>query len=177
MKTRWEIILAGAGGQGLALGAELLAKAVMLGEDWYMAQNQSYDARARGGDSQAELIISREEILYPIVTCADLLLALTPGAYAKSQGLISESGITVYDSSGSITPVNRGKEYGFPFNTESIAIENSKGITIMALGASNELLQIIPPENFIRTMEDRFKGAILEANIKSFNRGRSLVTG
>jgi len=174
MKKRWDIILAGSGGQGLGVGAELLARAVMLGGEYFIAQNQSYGARARGGSSQSSLIISTEEIMFPIVVAANFLLALTQGAYEQCEPLVSESGTIVYDSSAVISPKNHVKEYGFPFHSEALALGHSKGITVMALGTSNEILQIVPPEDFITALKSQFKDEVLEANIKAFNHGRSL---
>lgn len=177
MKQRWDIILAGSGGQGLGVGAELLARAAMLGRDCFVAQNQSYGARARGGSSQSSLIISDEEIMFPIVVSANFLLALTKGAYEQWEPLVSKSGTIVYDSSTGISPKNRVKEYGFPFHTEALALGHSRTITVMALGTSNEILHIVPPEDFIKALRKQFKGEVLEMNIKAFNHGRSLTAG
>ena len=174
MKQRWDIILAGSGGQGLGVGAELLARAAMLGRDCFVAQNQSYGGP--GGSSQSSLIISDEEIMFPIVVSANFP-GSDKGVYEQWEPLASKSGTIVYDSSTGISPKNRVKEYGFPFHTEALALGHSRTITVMALGTSNEILHIVPPEDFIKALRKQFKGEVLEMNIKAFNHGRSLTAG
>jgi 2-oxoglutarate ferredoxin oxidoreductase subunit gamma len=80
VNSRYEVRLAGAGGQGLILAGVTLAEAVATYEGKHVAQTQSYGAEARGGASKAEVIISDGEIDYPKVVEADLLLAMSQEA-------------------------------------------------------------------------------------------------
>lgn len=177
MNRQWEIILAGSGGQGLGLSCQIFAKAAMLETNCFAAHNQSFGGQARGGASQSSLILSCQEIIYPMVTCADLLLALTQKAYMEYEPQVSETGIIVYDSSKVTDLNNRVKEYGFPFEEEALKLGNSKGITLMAIGAANELLRIVSPEFFDQVFESHFTGKVLDLNKAVFQRGRALVDG
>lgn len=175
MRTKWEIILAGSGGQGLGLSGKIFAEASILETKCFAAHNQSFGGQARGGPSQSTLIISCEEILYPIVTAADLLVALTPDAYMEYEPKVTESGVIIYDSSREMELRNRVKEYGFPFKTESLKLDNTKGITLMAIGAANKLLKIVTPEFFLKALGTNFKGKALDLNIAAFNKGQALA--
>jgi len=176
MKGKWEIILAGSGGQGLGLAGQIFAEAAMLETNCLAAHNQSFGGRARGGASQSSLILSCEEILYPIVTCPDLLIALTQQAYLEYQPQVSDTGIIVYDSSQVKDLKNRVREVGFPFLISALEMGNSKGITLMAIGAANELLKIVSPHYFHQALELHFSNKLLELNKEAFDRGHSLVT-
>lgn len=177
MKNTWEIILAGSGGQGLGLAGQIFARAAMLETNCFAAHNQSFGGRARGGASQSSLILSCEEILYPIVTSADLLVALTQEAYIEYEPQVADTGTIIYDSSRVKDLRNRVKEAGYPFITESLEIGNSKGITLMALGSANEILKIVSPDAFHQVLGHHFKDKILELNKLAFDRGRTLVSG
>ena len=76
MAERYEICLSGSGGQGLILAGIILAEAAGVHEGKHVAQSQSYGPEARGGASKAEVVISDEEIDYPMATRLDLLLAM-----------------------------------------------------------------------------------------------------
>ncbi|MCK4722735.1 MAG: 2-oxoacid:acceptor oxidoreductase family protein, partial [Dehalococcoidia bacterium] len=65
-KQRWEVRLVGQGGQGVALAGIILAEAAVRdGKNAVM--NHTYGAQKRGGPSQADVVISGEEIDYPKV--------------------------------------------------------------------------------------------------------------
>ncbi|SRR6056297_3842681 len=81
MKNRYEIRFAGSGGQGNILAAYVTAQAAAIyAEGLYVAQTQSYGAEARGGKSQAQVIISKDEIDYPKVIAPNLQIILTQQA-------------------------------------------------------------------------------------------------
>ena len=61
---RINIRFAGSGGQGVILASVLLSKAYGLGENYNIAQTQSYGPEARGGSSKAETIVSDDRIHY-----------------------------------------------------------------------------------------------------------------
>ena len=76
MAKRWEIRLSGTGGQGLILAGIILAEAAII-DGFNAVQSQSYGPEARGGASKAEVIISDEEINYPKIGNAGILLAMS----------------------------------------------------------------------------------------------------
>ena len=79
---KFEIRLSGSGGQGVILAAITLADAA-IAQGLNAIQTQSYGPEARGGASKAEVIISSDEINYPKIRNADILLSLTQNAYYK----------------------------------------------------------------------------------------------
>ena len=99
---RYEIRLSGSGGQGLILAAVILAEAAVSPAK-KSCRSQSYGPEARGGASQAAVIISDDEIDYPEVEAADLTLCLSQPAFDKFAPQTRPGGLVLYDS-GLVTP-------------------------------------------------------------------------
>ena len=98
MSNRYEIRLAGSGGQGLVLGGVILAEAAALYDGKYACQTQSYGPESRGGASKSEVVISDHEIDYPKTTELDLLLLFTEAAAEKYLKECPEKALVVADS-------------------------------------------------------------------------------
>jgi 2-oxoglutarate ferredoxin oxidoreductase subunit gamma len=76
MASRYEIRLAGSGGQGLILAGIILAEAAGISDGKFVCQTQSYGPDARGGASKSEVVISDSEIDYPKAARPDVLLVM-----------------------------------------------------------------------------------------------------
>jgi 2-oxoglutarate ferredoxin oxidoreductase subunit gamma len=108
MGKRYEICLSGSGGQGLILAGIILAEAAGVYGNKYVAQTQSYGPEARGGASKAEVVISDEEIDYPMATRLDLLLAMNQKSSDSFYFDLKPEGTLVVDSTFvSQTPLGR----------------------------------------------------------------------
>ena len=95
---RFEVRLAGAGGQGLILAGLILAEAIAIYDGRNAIHTQSYGPEARGGASRSEVIISDGEIHYPKVISADVLLALSQVACDKYFYGLKPDGFLIVDS-------------------------------------------------------------------------------
>ena len=95
---RFEIRIAGSGGQGVILATELIGQAVSLYEQGlYVVQSQAYGPEARGGKSKAEVVISHEPIDYPKVMAPNLQVILTQAAAEEFAYDTMPGGRVVYD--------------------------------------------------------------------------------
>ncbi|MDI7274531.1 MAG: 2-oxoacid:acceptor oxidoreductase family protein [Anaerolineae bacterium] len=98
MTRRVEVRLAGEGGQGLILAGVILAEAAAVYDGLHATQTQSYGPEARGGASKSEVVISDEEIDYPKVIEADLLLAMSQEACDRYVSNLQRDGLLIVDS-------------------------------------------------------------------------------
>jgi len=94
---RYEIRLAGRGGQGVVLAGLILGEAA-LRSGRNVAMSQSYAPRVRGGTSLAEVVIDEEEIIYPKATSPHLLLVMSPEALEKYGSQLRPGGTVILDS-------------------------------------------------------------------------------
>ena len=83
LEDRYEVRLAGEGGQGMILAGVILAEAAAVHDGLNAVQTQSYGPEARGGASRSEVIIARGDIDYPKVMSADFLLCMSQEACDK----------------------------------------------------------------------------------------------
>ncbi|MFQ5524089.1 MAG: 2-oxoacid:acceptor oxidoreductase family protein [Acidimicrobiia bacterium] len=80
--TLFQIRIAGEGGQGLVTAGRILAEAAILA-GYNATQNQVYGPQSRGGASRSDVIISSEEIGFPLTQELDFLLLLSSEAYRR----------------------------------------------------------------------------------------------
>ncbi|HID89520.1 MAG TPA: 2-oxoacid:ferredoxin oxidoreductase subunit gamma [Anaerolineae bacterium] len=97
MAERFEIRLAGTGGQGMVLAGILLADAAVR-DGKRVVQTQSYSPQARGGTSRSEVVISDEEIDYPEVLQADVLVCMSQEACDRFAGDVKEGGTLILEA-------------------------------------------------------------------------------
>jgi 2-oxoglutarate ferredoxin oxidoreductase subunit gamma len=77
---RYEIRIAGFGGQGVITVGKILGVAAALHDKKNAVQTQSYGPESRGGACKSEIVLSDGEIHYPKVRSADVLVALSQTA-------------------------------------------------------------------------------------------------
>ena len=98
MSNRYEIRLAGSGGQGLILAGIILAEAAGVYDGKFVCQTQSYGPEARGGASKAEVVISDAAIDYPKAIRPDLVLAMNQKACDSYCSDLKPGGLLIVDS-------------------------------------------------------------------------------
>ena len=97
-EERYEIRIAGSGGQGVILATELIGQAITYHEpEFYVVQSQAYGPEARGGKSKAEVVISSKPIDYPKVISPSLQIILTQAAADEFAVDTMPGGRIVYD--------------------------------------------------------------------------------
>lgn len=168
---RYEIRLAGEGGQGLILAGIILAEAAAASEGVFAAQTQSYGPEARGGASRSEVVISDEEIDYPRVVEADLLLAMSQealerfGAELKAGGILLVDSILVRDAGG-----RRAVEMPITRLAEEAAGERVTA-NMVALGLIAGLTDTVSLEAIEAALCARFSQGTRAANLTALRAG------
>ncbi|MEA3459121.1 MAG: 2-oxoacid:acceptor oxidoreductase family protein [Chloroflexota bacterium] len=171
MKKRYEIRLAGRGGQGMILAGRILAEAAATYDSKNAAQTQSYGAEARGGASRAEVVISEEEIDYPKVITADLLLAMSQEAYDKYSCDLKEEGTLIVDSVN-VKEVTTEKAYRLPI-TKIAEEATGQRITanMVGLGLLVGLSGAVSDKAIEAAVKALSPASMKEANLKALKTG------
>lgn len=164
---RYEIRIAGSGGQGIVLAGIMLAEAAIL-DGKYVAQSENYGPEARGGNSISEVIVSDEEIDYPQAIELDVLVALTQEACVRNLPAMKEGGLVIVDSS-LVRWVPWDKVVRLPFQQIARNTGEQRAINTAALGAVASLCPIVSSASLVRVMAKRLPASKVEANCLAFN--------
>lgn len=168
---RYEIILAGTGGQGMVLAGLILAQAAAIYDGKNAVQSQSYGPEARGGSSKAEVIISSIEIDYPRVISADLLLCMSQEACDKFYYDLKRDGLLILDSTFvERSPTSRA--ISLPITR--IALEaTGRDITasMVALGLICGLSKVVSREAMEKVIRERVPNGTEKMNLDALGAG------
>ncbi len=175
MGTRYELRLAGEGGQGLILAGVILAEAAAVGDGKHVAQTQSYGPEARGGASSAEVVISDEGIDYPKVVEADLLLAMSQEACDRYCADLKEGGILIVDSI-LVDRVPGGSAYRVPI-TKLAEEATGRRVTanIVALGLIVGLTEVVSRGAVEEALAARVPKGTQELNRRALEAGLEMA--
>lgn len=97
---RYDVRLAGVGGQGLILAGMMLGEAACLHSGLHAVQTQTYAPLVRGAPSMSEVIISEAPIDFPALEKADLLLALVQHSWDAYAAKVRPQGLVVVPERG-----------------------------------------------------------------------------
>lgn len=175
MAQRYEIRLAGSGGQGLVLGGIIFSEAAAIYDNKFATQTQSYGPESRGGASKSEVVISDEEVDYPKATDPDLVLLFTEAAKEKYLPLCRKDAIIIADSDlvKSEIPSEYSKVVKVPLTRiakESVGREFVANI--VALGLIRELTNIVSEEALEKALLKRIPKGTEEMNKKALKLGK-----
>jgi 2-oxoglutarate ferredoxin oxidoreductase subunit gamma len=171
-KERYEVIMAGSGGQGLVVSGIMLAEAAILEEK--NVQTVSYGIATRGGFSMAGVIIDRDEIIFQEVQNADVVLALTEEAMEKFLGLSARGTAIFYDTT--LMKAYPGEHlHGHPFTDMASRMGHVGMANIIALGCMARMKGMVRTESLAEVIRKRFSGNVQEMNLKALQAGVDLV--
>ena len=175
---KFEIRLSGSGGQGVILAAIIIADAA-IEQGLNAIQTQSYGPEARGGASKAEVIISEEEINYPKILNANILLSLTQNSYDKYVSTLDKDGILIVDSNIKLKGDEPFKVYCLPIlKNAHEKFETTMVANIISIGAIFALLEgTIEKDIMIQSITHRVPPVTIKKNIEAFEEGIELIRG
>ena len=173
---RYEIRIAGLGGQGVVLLGVVLAKAIASNEKLHVVQTQSYGPESRGGAVRADLVVSREPVDYPKVRKADVLVALSQSAFDAYFENIKENGMAVIDS-GAVTPeISRSDIKVKAVDATREAAEFGKIVlaNMVMLGALVNVINLTSKDAVICALGEAVPHENLTENVKALEAGMKL---
>ena len=171
LEDRYEVRLAGEGGQGMILVGVILAEAAAVHEGLNAVQTQSYGPEARGGASRAEVVIARGEIDYPKVMSADFLLCMSQEACDKFYTRVKDDGCIVVDSTN-VSRVPTHRAIAVPI-TQIAEETTGRRITasMVALGVLSGLSGVVSREALEKAVADRVPAGYEEMNLRALAAG------
>lgn len=178
---RYEIRLAGSGGQGVILAAVIIGQAAALKEEGLNSvQTQSYGPEARGGASKSEVVIARGAIDYPKAAMPNLQVILTQKASDEYAGDSAKGGIVIVDDFFvQENPKVDAEIYRLPIVTTAREVIGREIVTNMvALGTAARVLELqglMKPDSIRQTILENVPKGTEELNSKAFDEGYKLM--
>lgn len=178
---RYEIRIAGSGGQGVILAAVIVGEALALYEEGLnVVQTQVYGPEARGGASKAEVVVSRGKIDYPKATNPNLQVILTQKACDDYvHDAFPNSIVIVDDFFVTEPPKINANIYSLPIVRTAIKEVGREIVTNMvALGTIARVLekwQLARAESIRKAILDRVPKGTEDLNTKAFELGYALM--
>ena len=175
MEEQLEILMVGAGGQGLGLVGVILAQYFVEEEDKNVVETEAYAISMRGGHSRSDVLASSGEINDLKATEPDILLAMSQEAADLFIPKVKETGNIFLDSTHVRTiPETKARVFFLPFTEEARSLGREMTANVVALGAIASISPVISRQSLENTLEKRFSSTQREMNLQAFGRGYEL---
>ncbi len=170
MTRRYEVRLAGTGGQGVILAGVLLAEAAVR-DGKNVAQTQSYEPEARGGASRSEVVISGGEIHYPKVIHANITLCMSQEACNRYGGQMRGGELLILDADH-VTRAPTTRAVRVPMTTLAREVTGQEiAANMVGLGLLAGLTGIVAREALEAAVRDRAPRGTADTNLKALAAG------
>lgn len=173
MSERYEILIAGRGGQGILLAGYLMGR-TLIEKGYYVVNSETYSAETRGGDSRSELIIMvGEEPDLIRVRKANIAIFMFDEQMYKYAKWVREDAKVFLDSTLIEKPAVPWKEvYSIPFTRiAEERVGNPRVANMVMLGAFSAITGLYDLESLKRTIRSHVKEQWIEVNLKAVDVG------
>ena len=172
-----EIMIAGFGGQGVMAIGKTLAEAGMK-ENKDVCWLPSYGPEMRGGTANCNVIISEDPVGSPIVTDANVLIAMNLPSLQKYVNSVVPGGQIYVDSTLIDAKVERTDVEVFYIPATQIAKDNGIGtlanmVIVGHLLEHNSELSFDGVDAVVSKLVPPAKAALVELNMKALNLGKT----
>jgi 2-oxoglutarate ferredoxin oxidoreductase subunit gamma len=171
-----QVCLSGFGGQGIVLAGILLGEAGVI-DGKYVAGSNSYGAQARGSNCKSEVVFSDGPIDFPHLTTADVLVAMSQGAYnIFCQDVKERSGLILFDQSQVIPKEGLNViKMGIPATEYALKrLKHKQVANIVLLGALIEITKIVSLKAMRKAIQTHVTERFRSLNLKALQIGIEL---
>jgi 2-oxoglutarate ferredoxin oxidoreductase subunit gamma len=167
---RKEIRISGFGGQGVGLAGYLLGKALTLYDGLEAVMTQSYGPEARGGASNANVVVSDREIAYPFVQSPDVLVALSQEAYTRFHATTKSDAFILIDED-LVNSLDTNHHYPIPATRLAEEVGRRIVANVVMLGFITAVTHIVTRPAMEKAIETSVKPKTVPLNLQAFATG------
>ena len=166
----------GVGGQGVLLAGEILAEA-KIRAGGYGLKASTYTSQVRGGPTKVDILLDREEIVYPYANEGeiDFMLSVAQLSYNQFKSGVKKGGIMVLEPN-LVSPSDEDRQnykiYEIPIIT--IAKEEVGNVvtqSVVALAATVVFTKCVDRDIVFETMISKVPKKVADLNTKAFELG------
>lgn len=195
---KFDLVIAGVGGQGNILASQVVAKCAM-DAGYNVVNTETKGAAQRGGSVLSHVRIADGEIFSPLVPAgqADVLLGFEPLEALRYIGLLNKNGKFIINTAPVPTILANMKVDEYPSTEQMIETIKARGLSghflaatqaakelggvlltnVVMLGAFAAVSDVLPGELILAKLLSLVDEKFHQDDIRAFNRGRELITG
>jgi 2-oxoglutarate ferredoxin oxidoreductase subunit gamma len=166
----------GFGGQGIVLSSVIFGTAAVTRGGYNGVQTSSYGSEARGGECQAELILSKAEIHSPLASQVDVLVSMSQLALNTYLPRLKPGKTLIIDPELVEKPDRSDIHiYEVPATRTALDLGFRISANMVMLGFLQQASQLISEEDLLETIKAHVPAKFLEVNLKAAARGKQLA--
>jgi len=172
--SRYEIRIAGMGGQGIVMAGVMIGRAASVFGGKHVTMAQSYGPESRGGASKTEVVVSDERIDYPKIRKPSLIAIMSHEAYQKNLTDLTQPGVKVIIDPDMVQEEDSTKNRRI-FRVPATRIAEGLGKRIVAnmvlVGAIVALTSAVDPAAVEKAIAKYTPRGTEKMNVDAFRRG------
>lgn len=170
--------LCGFGGQGIILMSVVLGTAAVTRSGLYATQTQSYGSEARGGQCQAELIISDQPINSPTAPQKDILIAMFQSALDKYLPTLKPDGVLIIDPRlVSDLHGTRARVFEVPATEIALGLGNRLAANMVVLGYLQATTGLLSRDELVGVVTESVAERFLDLDLRAVDAGIAYAKG
>lgn len=170
------ILIAGYGGQGILFLGQFFAYLGMF-NNMHVTWVPSYGPEMRGGSANCSVVISSEEIKFPIVSNSETVILMNEPSYKRFKDKFSPKYKIVNTSL--VNPDLDNDVVGVPASKIAEGLGNVRTANMVMAGCYVELIQDFDTSRVEEILKNLLKERdyLLDINLKAFEAGRRYIGG
>ncbi|MFB0560872.1 MAG: 2-oxoacid:acceptor oxidoreductase family protein [Candidatus Lokiarchaeia archaeon] len=165
-----EIQIVGKGGQGVVFLGLVLARSAVIYEAKNATNIQSYGSRMRGGATVSEVVISDDEIICPILSKPDILVALADESLEEFTAGLKEDGLLLVEETVDLPSKNNFKIFRIPaIQIAESDFKSKTSANVIILGALIGITDIVSEQSILNALLDIMEELDLREKVKERN--------
>jgi len=172
-----EIQIGGFGGQGIVLAGMTIGRGLVLYENSHVSLTQSFGPEARGSACSVQLVVSRQPVLYPYMTKADILVTMSQDAYRRFSPNLREGGTLIIEED-LVRPVmpaeeleSRYRVYRVPATRLAEELGRKMVMNIVLVGFFVAVTGLMKPESARQAITESVPPGTQGLNLAAFEKG------
>ncbi|HKZ52605.1 MAG TPA: 2-oxoacid:acceptor oxidoreductase family protein [Candidatus Acidoferrales bacterium] len=168
-----EMQIAGFGGQGVILAGMTIGRGLTLYDGYHVSLTQSFGPEARGSACSAQLIVSREPVLYPYLSQPHILVAMSQEGYRKFSPNVRPGGLLLIEEDlvrpGALDPGVR--LHGVPATRLAEELGRKMILNMVMVGFFTAITGLLRPESARRAVAESVPHGTEALNQAAFDKG------
>ena len=168
------ILITGFGGQGVIMAGDILGTAATIYDGKFATMTQAYGPEARGGACSAQIVIGKQEVLFPYIEKPDILISMSQEGYTKNIGSLMKGGMLIFETD--LVQVKDVSPHAITYNIPATRFAEELGNKMMAnivmLGFLAAVSDLVSADALRKAVLTAVPAPTRENNARAFDRGR-----